>query len=101
MSTIVIVAGTVAATVAAYAFQLLGGRALGPESFAPVTILWTVQFLVMQILYQPLEHYGIRELELGRRPDPKVVAGIVLGGATVVERARGNGFPLRAAMEPE
>jgi O-antigen/teichoic acid export membrane protein len=59
-------AGTVVATVGAYAFQLLGGRALGAEDFAPITVLWSVQFLVMTVVMLPVEQLIIRRLELTR-----------------------------------
>jgi O-antigen/teichoic acid export membrane protein len=78
-----IVIGTVVATAAAYLFQLLGGRLLGPTEFAPLTILWTVQFIVMHVLYQPLEHYMIRQVELRRGIDWRLLVGCV-AGATVL-----------------
>jgi O-antigen/teichoic acid export membrane protein len=73
--TALIVVGTLVATVCAYLFQLLGGRTLGPEAFAPLTILWTVQFVAMHVLYQPLEQYAIRQVELRRGIDWRFVAG--------------------------
>lgn len=75
--TALIVAGTLIATVAAYLFQVLGGRVLGPTEFAPLTILWTVQFVAMHVLYQPLEQYLIRQMELRRGIDWRFVATAV------------------------
>jgi O-antigen/teichoic acid export membrane protein len=46
--------------VASYVFLSAAGRALGPERFAPVSVLWAVIFLVGNGLYIPVE------LELGR-----------------------------------
>lgn len=78
MGTAAVVLGSLVAAVLAYAFQVFGGRLLGAEAFAPITVLWTVQFLAMQVLYQPLEHYVNRETGLGRTPH---VSRIVVFGA--------------------
>lgn len=45
---------------AAYIFLAAAGRALGPEDFAPVSVLWAALFLVATGLFQPFEQ------ELGR-----------------------------------
>ena len=37
--------GILTGTLLAYVFQLVGGRLLGPEAFAPVSVLWTLMFL--------------------------------------------------------
>lgn len=68
MGTTSVVVGSLLAAILAYAFQVFGGRMVGPVEFAPVTILWTVQFLAMQVLYQPLEHFVNRETGLRRAP---------------------------------
>jgi O-antigen/teichoic acid export membrane protein len=68
MGTTAVVVGSLLAAILAYAFQVFGGRIVGPGDFAPITILWTVQFLAMQVLYQPLEHYVNRETGRGRAP---------------------------------
>ena len=86
--TTVMLAGTVVATVGAYLFQLLGGRVLGPAAFAPVTVLWSVQFLVMTVVMVPVEQLVIRRMELtgGRSSglrDGVVVVGALLLGTTV------------------
>jgi O-antigen/teichoic acid export membrane protein len=73
-----IVAGTLVGTAAAYLFQVVGGRALGPVDFAPLTVLWTLQFIVMTVLYQPVEQYSIRQLDLGRGLDWPLVLVCVL-----------------------
>lgn len=82
MGTMAVVVGSLLAAVLAYVFQVLGGRALGPEEFAPITILWTVQFLAMQVLYQPLEHYVNRETGRGRAPS--IVRPLVFGVASAL-----------------
>ena len=86
--TAVMLGGTVLATVAAYAFQLLGGRALGAEDFAPVTVLWSVQFLIMTVVMLPVEQLIIRRLELtgGRSAglgDSVGPLAALLGGTTL------------------
>ena len=60
--TATMVVGTLVAATAAYAFQLVAGRALGPEEFAPITVLWTIQFLVFTTVFVPMEQLTIRRL---------------------------------------
>lgn len=69
--------GSFVATVAAYLFQIAGARVLGAEAFAPVTVLWTLQFIVMHVLYVPIEEYAIREQRLGRSVDHSLIATCV------------------------
>jgi O-antigen/teichoic acid export membrane protein len=59
--------GIVVATLLAYAFQLAGGRILGPELFAPVSVLWTLMFLTGTVGLTPVEQYVAREATAGRR----------------------------------
>jgi len=59
--------GIVAGTLLAYVFQLVGGRLLGPESFAPVSVLWTLMFLTGTIGLTPVEQFVAREATAGRR----------------------------------
>lgn len=56
------VVGTLLAALAAYLFQLIAGRALGPTDFAPITVLWTIQFLVLTVVFVPMEQLTIRRL---------------------------------------
>jgi len=56
------VAGTLVAAVAAYLFQLVAGRVLGPEKLQPIVVLWTIQFLVFTIVFMPMEQLTIRRL---------------------------------------
>lgn len=60
--TTAMVVGTLVSAAAAYAFQLVAGRALGPELFAPITVLWTIQFLVFTTVFLPMEQLTIRRL---------------------------------------
>ena len=59
------VVGTLLAAVAAYLFQLFVGRSLGPTEFAPITVLWTIQFLVFTTVFMPMEQLTIRRLHHG------------------------------------
>lgn len=47
--TVAVLAGGALSSLAAYAFQILGARALGDAAYAPVGILWTLQYLVLTI----------------------------------------------------
>lgn len=86
--TMVMVSGTVVAALAAYAFQVVAGRALGPEAFAPVTVLWTIQFLVMTTVFMPMEQLTIRRLAAST-PDaaPRRLFFAVIVAATAVSLA--------------
>ena len=85
------VAGGLLGAVGAYLFQVLGGRALGPEAFAPVSVLWTAFFILATILLVPVEQYVTREVASGRKAIPHdlvpslTVAGLgaVVGGGFV------------------
>jgi O-antigen/teichoic acid export membrane protein len=57
-----VVGGALLAALAAYVFQLVGGRALGTDEFAPITVLWTLQFLVFTIVLLPIEQLTVRRL---------------------------------------
>ena len=65
--TVHMIAGSLVGAVGAYLFQVVGGRALGPEAFAPISVLWTVFFILATIVLVPLEQYVTREASLGRR----------------------------------
>jgi O-antigen/teichoic acid export membrane protein len=86
VGTAAVVLGSLIAAVLAYVFQVFGGRVLGPEAFAPIGILWTIQFLAMQVLYQPLEHLVNRDTGAGRPPGIRRVLwfGLAAGGLTAV-----------------
>jgi O-antigen/teichoic acid export membrane protein len=62
-----LVGGIVAGTLLAYVFQLVGGRLLGPEAFAPVSVLWTLMFLTGTVGLTPIEQFVAREATAGRR----------------------------------
>ncbi|MEX2279354.1 MAG: hypothetical protein WEA76_04630 [Acidimicrobiia bacterium] len=81
------VAGSLVGAVGSYLFQLVGGRALGTEAFAPISVLWTVFFILATVVLVPFEQYVTREASLGRRvlranltPIASVTAGAALVG---------------------
>lgn len=84
--------GIVANATAAYLFNLLGGRVLGPDDFAPISILWTLQFLYITIVSLPVEQVIIQRLTAagGRREAlrpawPLIV--LIVGGGTAATTA--------------
>lgn len=79
-----VVWGSAIAGLSAYAYQLIGGRVLGAERFAPVSVLLTIHFLTFIVIMMPIEQYTVRRLTL----DPKATrlpnSAIVLGSATIL-----------------
>ena len=86
-----LVVGAVLGAILAYAFQRAGGMAIGPEAFAPISVLWTLLFILATVLLVPVEQYVTREVASGRRALPHdlkpmwTMAGIAaaLGGGFV------------------
>ena len=86
------VAGGLIGAVGAYIFQVYGGRALGPEAFAPIGVLWTTFFILATVLLVPVEQYVTREVASGRKAIPHdlrpatvmALIGAVLGGGFAV-----------------
>lgn len=92
-------AGSLVGAVGAYLFQLIGGRALGAEAFAPVSVLWTVFFILNTVVLVPLEQYITREASLGRqvlrqnlRPIIAVTATAALAGGVFAVVTRSELF---------
>ncbi len=80
-------AGTAFSAIEAYIFQVIGGRLLGADGFAPVSVMWTLLFLGFTVFLLPLEQLVIRRKVLGMRSsrrlggaDRSVVA--IIGAAT-------------------
>lgn len=65
--------------VASYAFLALSARALGPTSFAPLSVLWATLFVAGPGLFQPVEQ------ELSRSVAARIAGGS--GFATLLRRA--------------
>lgn len=61
------VGGSLVAAFGAYVFQIIGGRALGAEGFAPISVLWTMFFIVATVVLVPVEQHVTREAASGRR----------------------------------
>jgi O-antigen/teichoic acid export membrane protein len=86
------VAGGLVGAVGAYAFQAYGARALGDSAFAPISLLWTVFFILATVLLVPVEQYVTREVASGRKAIPSdlkaagamATVGSVLGGGFVL-----------------
>ncbi len=56
--------GAIGASIGAYGFQVVGGRSLGADGFAPVAALWTTGFLVYTIVMLPVEQMITRTVTL-------------------------------------
>jgi len=61
------VVGGLLSALCAYLFQVLGGRVLGAESFAPISVLWTMFFIVGTVVLVPVEQHVTREAASGRK----------------------------------
>jgi lipopolysaccharide/colanic/teichoic acid biosynthesis glycosyltransferase len=92
-----IVGGSLLAGFAAYGYEVVGGRHLGAEGFAPAAALLTIHFLAFVIVLLPLEQVVIRRLTIDpmRPAIPVGVFGIV--AATAVLGA-GAGWVLRGRL---
>jgi O-antigen/teichoic acid export membrane protein len=55
-----VAAGAVVGGLAAYVFQILGTRALGPEDYAAIGVLWTFQYLIVAVGLTAVEAYVTR-----------------------------------------
>ncbi|MGI9648498.1 MAG: sugar transferase, partial [Acidimicrobiia bacterium] len=82
--TVGIVAGTFVAGVAAYAYQIAGGRVLGAEDFAPVSVLLTLHFIAFVVVLIPVEQLVIRAVTLGTGRDVAVERAVRLVVAVAV-----------------
>ncbi len=79
------VVGTAVAATAAYLFQLVAGRSLGPTAFAPITVLWTIQFLAFTTVFLPIEQLTIRRLNTAHPKDaPWRLFATAIAGTTIV-----------------
>lgn len=78
-----IIAGSAIAGIAAYAYQILGGRTLGPEAFAPVSMLLTIHFLTFIVILLPIEQLVVRRLTLDRNRSGLPAGAYRLAAVTV------------------
>jgi O-antigen/teichoic acid export membrane protein len=58
-----LVAGTVVNGLSIYVVAAVGTRAYGPETFAPVSVLWTFWAVSAAVLTFPLQHWVIHRVE--------------------------------------
>ena len=83
-----------AASITTYAFLAVTARVLGPERYAPISVLWSAVFLVVPSVWGPLEQ------EVGRRLAARAAGGV--GGASVLRAgdrtALAFGLPLVAVL---
>lgn len=59
-----------------YLFQILSSRGLGEEAFAPIGVLWTIQYLLVAVPLFSIETYLVRAVEAagGRFPRERALA---------------------------
>lgn len=79
-----ILAGSLVAGLAAYAYQILGGRTLGARDFAPVSVLLTIHFLTFIVILLPIEQLVVRRLTLDHTNDGLPLRAWAVAAATVV-----------------
>jgi lipopolysaccharide/colanic/teichoic acid biosynthesis glycosyltransferase len=83
--TAAMITGTLVAGIGNYAYQLLGGRVLGPHLFAPIGSLLTIHFLAFIIVLLPVEQLVIRSTTLhGGMTKSTVLTGRVAVVATAL-----------------
>lgn len=58
--------GSLVSGLAAYAFIAIGTRAVGPEAFAAVSVLWTLWAMSAAVFTFPVQHWAIRTIEADR-----------------------------------
>jgi O-antigen/teichoic acid export membrane protein len=80
------VVATAFSALSVYLFQMIAGRSLGAEGFAPIGVMWTAIFLVFTVLLLPVEQYLTRHLTIAggtlagdRKAITLVVGTVVLG----------------------
>ncbi|MCP3994959.1 MAG: hypothetical protein GY722_07825 [bacterium] len=79
-----ILAGSLLAGLAAYAYQIIGGRTLGATDFAPVSVLLTIHFLTFIVFLLPVEQLVVRRLTLDPSRSGLPRTAWWLAGTTVV-----------------
>jgi O-antigen/teichoic acid export membrane protein len=100
--------GSLLAALGAYLFQVLGARSLGEVAYAPIGVLWTVQYLLTSVLMTALESWVVRTTTSGdgstgslRTAAPRLVAAVAaVSGAVfaIAYLAKDLLFPARPAL---
>lgn len=86
IGTAMMLAGTVVSALTVLGFQIVAGRTLGTDEFAPVGVLWTVSFVLYTVLMIPVEQFITRRLVIagGARgalgADRSLAIGILVAG---------------------
>lgn len=62
--TTAVLVGSLASGLGAYLFQVIGTRALGDTGYAPISVLWTIQYLILTIALLSVEAYVTRAVTL-------------------------------------
>lgn len=77
------IVGSLLAGVGAYLFQIVGARSVGEVDYAPISVLWTVQYLLTSILMTALENWVVRTTTSGdgsvhalRAAAPRLLAAV-------------------------
>jgi O-antigen/teichoic acid export membrane protein len=87
--TAIIVAGTAASAVGVLVYELIAGRSLGDEGFAPIAGLWTVGFIVFTVLMLPIEQFITRTLVLSGgdqvavRRHARIIGAVLLAAVAI------------------
>lgn len=90
---VLLTVGTVASGLLAYAFNAVVARALGPEAYGPIAVLWAATFLVAVVLFRPVEQTlsrGVAErLAAGQdgKPVGRAAAWLCCGAASAAVAA--------------
>jgi len=77
--TLAVGAGLIVSGVTSYGFLAISARALGPEKYAPLGVLWALTYVVCPGVFLPLEQ------EVGRALSSRRARG--LGGGPLIHRA--------------
>ena len=110
-----VLVGSALAGLGAYVFQVIGTRALGDEAYAPIGVLWTIQYLALTVALVSVEAYLTRTITVAGDEPATVrrttlalsgwvaaVAGLVGVGAWVwrapLFHGAGDDLPLVAAL---
>ena len=77
--TLAVGAGLIVSGITSYGFLAISARALGPERYAPLGVLWALTYVVCPGVFLPLEQ------EVGRALSSRRAKG--LGGGPLIHRA--------------
>lgn len=58
--TVWMVAGSLIAAAGAYLFQMVVAQELGSRAYAPISVIWTIQYLMLSVLLYSVETWALR-----------------------------------------